>query len=105
MGGFDLTATNSQRNDGLRSVAPISSVLAATKTDYTPHHNWFQYYASTANRISRPPDAQSARLAIPTPKDSSATPVHHEYDVNDFFQCRVCRKLPFGELSESACSG
>ncbi|MBB6248935.1 alkaline phosphatase family protein [Rhodanobacter sp. A1T4] len=92
MGGFDLTATNSNGTTGCAR-STYSSVLAATKTDYTPHHNWFQYYASTANASHARPSSIS-KIGYTDPKDSSATPVHHEYDVNDFFSAVSAGNFP-----------
>ena len=31
------------------SRSTYSSILGGTKADYVPHHNWFQYYPTTAN--------------------------------------------------------
>jgi phospholipase C len=46
MGGFNLTAVNSNGSTGCHR---SSTGLAGTTGDYIPHHAWFQYYASTAN--------------------------------------------------------
>ena len=55
-GGFDLSLTNSNGTTGcLRST--VSNVTLVNKKDYIPHHQPFQYYASTAN-----PDPHSAYL-------------------------------------------
>lgn len=83
MGGFDLTATNP---NGTTKCArsTYSSVLGATKTDYVPHHNWFQYFATTQNLAHTRPTS-TALIGQTDPLDSTATPVHHQYDVNDFF--------------------
>ena len=62
MGGFNLQTMN--------PTAPPAASAAArparrATTDYTPHHAWFQYYASTANpthaRPSRPRRSATAR--------------------------------------------
>jgi phospholipase C len=49
MGGYDLTIVNP--NGTTRCArSTFSSVLGGkAQADYTNHHNWFQYYASTAN--------------------------------------------------------
>ncbi|MDE1893458.1 MAG: alkaline phosphatase family protein [Xanthomonadaceae bacterium] len=83
MGGFDLTATNGNGTTGCAR-STYSSVMGATETDYIPHHNWFQYYASTANPTHARPSS-TAEIGYTDEKDAGATPVHHEYDVNDFF--------------------
>jgi len=92
MGGFDLTAANSNGTTGCAR-STYSSVLAATKADYVPHHNWFQYYASTANPTHARPSS-TAKIGYADPKDSGATPVHHEYDVNDFFSAVSAGNFP-----------
>jgi phospholipase C len=92
MGGFNLTAANSNGSTGCTR-STYSSVLGATETDYTPHHNWFQYYASTANSAHTRPTS-IAKIGYTDPKDSGATPVHHEYDVNDFFSAVQAGNFP-----------
>ena len=84
MGGFDLSAVNANGTTGCAR-STYSSVLGATKTDYIPHHNWFQYYASTANPTHARPTSV-AEIGYTDDKDGGATPVHHEYDVQDFFK-------------------
>jgi phospholipase C len=92
MGGFDLTAVNPNGSTGC-SRSSYSSVLNATKSDYIAHHNWFQYYASTANPAHTRPSS-IARVGFTDPKDSGATPVHHEYDINDFHSAVLTGNFP-----------
>lgn len=92
MGGFNLTAVNSNGSTGC-SRSTYSSVLNATKNDYVPHHAWFQYYASTANPSHARPSS-IADIGFTDPKDSGATPVHHEYDVKDFFSAVEAGNFP-----------
>ena len=84
MAGFDLTATNANGTTGCaRSTA--SPITSRTQTDYVPHHNWFQYYPSTANyEHTRPRSVAMIGRTDPV-LDTSATPVHHQYDMTDFF--------------------
>lgn len=82
MGGFDLTAVNPNGTTGCKR-STFSSVLNASPNDYVQHHNWFQYYASTANFAHTRPSSVAA-IGTTDPLDSTATPVHHEYDYNDF---------------------
>ena len=82
MGGFNLTTTNANGTTGCKR-STYSNVLAATSTDYTPHHNWFQYYATTSNPAHTRPTSTST-IGYTDPLDSTSTPVHHEYDYNDF---------------------
>ncbi len=82
MGGFNLTATNANGTTGCAR-STYSNVLAATKGDYVPHHAWFQYYAATSNPAHTRPSSTAA-IGYTDPLDSTATPVHHQYDYNDF---------------------
>ncbi|WP_168790725.1 phospholipase C [Paraburkholderia aromaticivorans] len=83
MGGFNLQTVNANGTTGcLRST--FSQVLNATKADYVQHHAWFQYYASTANLAHTRPSS-TAMIGSADPLDNSATPVHHQYDTDDFF--------------------
>lgn len=92
MGGFDLTTANENATTGCAR-STYSSVLSATKGDYIAHHNWFQYYASTANPTHARPTSD-AHIGYDDPKDHGPTPVHHEYDVNDFFSAVSAGNFP-----------
>ena len=46
-GGFDLSITNPNGTTGCKR--STLSTITGTQTDYSPHHQPFQYYASTAN--------------------------------------------------------
>src|SRR5258705_3639208 len=48
MGGFNLSAVNSNGTTGCKRRTVALAVGQAT-ADYIPHHHWFPYYASTAN--------------------------------------------------------
>jgi len=85
MGGFDTSASNANGTTGCkRSV--VSPNTGRTVTDYIPHHAWFQYYASTLNpQHTRPSSVAMIGHSEPTlDAAGSATPVHHQYDYNDF---------------------
>jgi phospholipase C len=83
MGGFNLNTVNPNGTTGCNR-STYSSVLGASENDYVQHHAWFQYYASTANLAHTRPTS-TALIGYTDPLDSTATPVHHQYDVNDFF--------------------
>jgi phospholipase C len=85
MGGFDVTAVNSNGTTGCnRSSAGIASPSGTL--DYIPHHAFFQYYASTANpRHTRP--ASIAEIG-------HDGPANHNYDINDFFAALKAHRLP-----------
>ncbi|MFK2878374.1 phospholipase C [Rhodanobacter hydrolyticus] len=92
MGGFDLAATNENGSTGCTR-STYSSVLDATVSDYVPHHNWFQYYASTSNPAHTRPTSLE-EIGRTDDKDGTATPVHHEYDANDFFRAVSAGNFP-----------
>ncbi|MGF6721311.1 phospholipase C [Paraburkholderia sp. GAS41] len=83
MGGFNLTTVNPNGTTGCARTT-FSSVLGQSEGDYVQHHAWFQYYASTQNLAHTRPTSV-ALIGHTDPLDNTATPVHHQYDVNDFF--------------------
>ena len=76
-GGFDLTVANPDGSTGcLRTTTSLYT--GVKKADYIPHHQPFQYYASTANpKHVRP----TSVAAIGQAGDAA----NHQYDLNDFF--------------------
>jgi phospholipase C len=85
-GGFDLTITNSNNTTGCnRSTIPIAPGGAVTK-DYIPHHQPFQYFASTAN----PSHARPSSVATIGHTDAA----NHQYDIHDFFAALAARNVP-----------
>jgi phospholipase C len=84
-GGFNLGIKNSNGTTGcLRSTT--SFVTHVDKKDYIPHHQPFQYYASTAN----PTHARPAS----TSEIGNAGPANHQYDMLDFFAAVDAGNLP-----------
>jgi len=86
-GGFDLTVVNPNGTTGCRrsSRSPWTQVLTR---DYLPHHEPFQYYASTANpKHIRPTSA----AVVGTNHDGGA---NHQYDVHDFFDALRAGDFP-----------
>jgi phospholipase C len=86
-GGFDLTATNPDRSTGCGR-STTSAVTKVTSADYIPHHQPFQYYASTANPTHKRP---SSVAAIGTSRDGGA---NHQYDMTDFTAALKAGHLP-----------
>jgi len=85
-GGFDLTATNPNGTRGCKRSSP-SLVTGKLKSDYVPHHEPFQYYASTAN----PSHARPASIAA---IGHSGDPANHQYDLEDFYRAVRAGNLP-----------
>ena len=86
-GGFDLTVVNADGSTGCARTT-TSAVTNTKKADYIPHHQPFQYYASTANPQHLRP---SSRTAIGTDHDGGA---NHQYDVHDFFDALSAGNFP-----------
>ncbi|MDB5561127.1 MAG: phospholipase [Hyphomicrobiales bacterium] len=85
-GGFDLSKTNVDGSTGCTR-STTSEVTKSKSADYIPHHQPFQYYASTANpQHSRP----SSVAAIGTSTDGA----NHQYDTTDFFDALKAGNFP-----------
>ncbi len=86
-GGFDLTVVNPNGSTGCRrySVSPWTKVRVH---DYTPHHEPFQFYKSTANPMHTRP---SSPLVVGTNHDGGA---NHQYDTHDFFDAIKAGNFP-----------
>jgi phospholipase C len=83
-GGFTPTSTTA-------GGAPVcgashTNIGGATVTDYSPHHNPFEYYKSTANPDHTPP-ASVAEVG-------HNGPANHEYDLSWFFKALDGGNLP-----------
>jgi phospholipase C len=84
-GGFDLSIVNSNGTTGCARTT-TSAVTGVTKADYIPHHEPFQYYASTANPMHTRP-ASIAEIG-------NNGPANHQYDINDFFAAVSANNMP-----------
>jgi phospholipase C len=76
-GGFDLGLTNLDGSTGCARTH-TSAVTNSAKADYIPHHQPFQYYASTAN----PTHVRPTSTAMIGMQGDAA---NHQYDLQDFF--------------------
>jgi phospholipase C len=84
-GGFNLSATNSNGTTGCgRTTGAVNIPTHPLKADYIPHHEPFQYYASTANLNHLRPTA-----AIGTTDQAN-----HQYDITDFTAALAAGNLP-----------
>ena len=87
-GGFDLTLTNSGTSTTGCKRSTKSTVTNVTKVDYIPHHQPFQYYASTANpKHTRPTSA----AVVGSANDGGA---NHQYDSHDFLDALAAGNFP-----------
>ncbi|MBU6489332.1 MAG: alkaline phosphatase family protein [Burkholderiales bacterium] len=93
MGGFNLATTNANGTTGCAR-STTSTVVGAATADYIPHHNWFQYYASTANAQHLRPASMAAVGYTTAPGATSADPANHQYDSDDFFAAVKAGNFP-----------
>lgn len=84
-GGFDLTRTNPDGSTGC-SRRTLSAVTHSTSNDYSPHHQPFQYYPSTAN----PTHARPTSVAMIGKTDRA----NHQYDIEDFYDALDNGNMP-----------
>jgi phospholipase C len=83
-GGFNLSIVNSNGSTGC-SRNTTSTITGMDDTnDYIPHHEPFQYYASTANPTH----------ARPTKAIGQTDAANHQYDIEDFYDTLRAGNLP-----------
>jgi phospholipase C len=93
MGGFNLTATNTNGTTGCGR-STYSQVVGAKIVDYIPHHNWFQYYRSTANPThARPSSLQAIGYSLES-DGKTPDPANHQYGLQDFYQAVKAGNFP-----------
>jgi phospholipase C len=85
-GGFDLTVTNPNMTTGCKRNT-TSPITGQTKADYSPHHQPFQYYPSTAN----PKHTRPSSVGM-IGHDGDAA--NHQYDINDFYAAVKSHNFP-----------
>jgi phospholipase C len=85
-GGFDLTITNQNGTTGCHR-STTSQVTGTTKADYIPHHQPFQYYASTLN-------GQHTRPSSVSMIGHNGDGANHQYDSHDFFDAVNAGNFP-----------
>jgi phospholipase C len=85
-GGFNLNLKNSNGTTGCAR-STTSAVTGVTETDYIPHHQPFQYYASTAN----PKHVRPSSVSMIGHEGDAA---NHQYDIEDFYSAVRSGNLP-----------
>ena len=83
-GGFTPTATNAAGFAVCGSAH--TNIGGATVTDYSPHHEPFQYYKSTANPKHLPPSSEAAI--------GHTDQANHQYDLSDFYATLSAGNMP-----------
>lgn len=84
-GGFNLNVMNPNGTTGCQR-SHTSPISGASKNDYVPHHEPFQYYRSTANPNHLPPTSL-ANIGI-------SDQANHQYDFQDFIAALDAGNLP-----------
>jgi phospholipase C len=85
-GGFDLSVKNGNGTTGCKR-STTSTVTQVAKADYIPHHQPFQYYASTAN-------PKHTRPTSPSTVGINGDPADHQYDTHDFYDAVKAGNFP-----------
>jgi phospholipase C len=94
-GGFDLTLTNANGTTGCnRSTPQTVANPAGISADYIPHHQPFQYYASTANLTHARPSSIAAIGKSFEADGVTPEPANHQSDSHDFFDALSAGNLP-----------
>ena len=95
-GGFDLTVTNPNGTTGCaRLTNPTApGPFQFNSADYIPHHQPFQYYASTRNPTHARPSSVAAIGHSLIPHTHNPDPANHQYDINDFFAALKAGNMP-----------
>jgi phospholipase C len=84
-GGFNLSIVNTNGTTACKR-STTSTLTGVTKADYIPHHEPFQYFASTAN----PTHARPTSVSTIGQTDAA----NHQYDILDFFAALKAGNLP-----------
>src|SRR5262249_50773160 len=94
-GGFNLQTVNPNGSTGCpRFTLPTQPTFPFPSTDYTPHHQPFQYYASTRNENHARPHSIASIGFTNIPGTKTADPANHQYDTDDFFAALAAGNLP-----------
>jgi phospholipase C len=95
-GGFNLKTVNANGSTGCArfTVATTALAPASASTDYIPHHQPFQYYASTRNATHAPTHSMASVGFTNIPGTHTPDPANHQYDTDDFFAALKAGNLP-----------
>jgi phospholipase C len=94
-GGFNRQTVNPNGSTGCaRFTLPTQPHFPFSSTDYIPHHQPFQYYASTRNATHARPSSIAAIGHTNIPGTHTPDPANHQYDSDDFFAALNAGNLP-----------
>jgi phospholipase C len=89
-GGFKPTVPASSGQPAVcgstHQIKSANGLMGPVKKDYNPHHEPFQYYASTANPHHLPPSSASMI--------GHSDQANHQYDMSDFWAALVAGSMP-----------
>ena len=92
-GGFDLSQVNGDGSTGCKR-ANRSIHSGKNSADYIPHHQPFQYYASTRNTTHARPSSVAAIGHSLQTDGKTPDPANHQYDAHDFFDAVSAGNFP-----------
>ena len=92
MGGFDLQRASPNGTKGCQRTI-YSPIVQGEVRVYVPHHNWFQYFKSTANPEHLRP-ASLAAVGYTYHSDGKRDPANHEYGMGDFYAAVSAGNFP-----------
>jgi phospholipase C len=93
MGGFNLDTRNANGTTQCKR-STHSVVVGSDIVDYIPHHNWFQYFASTANPAHKRPSSLAAIGYSFAHDGKTRDPANHEYGLRDFYAAVKAGNFP-----------
>lgn len=93
MGGFNLSVVNPNGTTGCKR-STYSNVIGQPITDYIQHHDWFQYFKSTANPTHARPSSTLAIGHTLETDGKTPDPANHEYGLQDFFAAVKAGNMP-----------
>ncbi len=93
MGGFNLDAKNANATTGCKR-STHSAVVGRDIVDYIPHHNWFQYFQSTANPKHLRASSVAAIGYSVEHDGTTRDPANHEYGLGDFYDAVKAGNFP-----------
>ena len=93
MAGFNLATENANGTTGCKR-SSHSTEVGKDVRDYIPHHNWFAYFASTANPSHARPSSTQAIGYTFEADGKTPDPANHQYGLNDFYDAVTAGSFP-----------
>ena len=93
-GGFDLSMTGDRDSKECDRATNSKAAGGNPVRDYIPHHEPFQYYASTRNLSHERPSSVAAIGHSLQADGKTRDPANHQYDIHDFFDAVSAGNFP-----------